>query len=90
MDIYPNIKTEDDILKGLQYIVRLRSDDVEAYNNLNNVFISGRKVGRIPSGSSDVITGDVVGDFNVNATYAYFLIDNAGTAEWRRVAVGSW
>lgn len=90
MDVYPNIKNEDDILRGLQYIVRLRSDDVEAYNNLNNVFISGRKVGRIPSGSPDVIDGDVVGDFNVNATHAYFLIDNAGTAEWRRVAVGSW
>jgi hypothetical protein len=90
MDIYPNIKEETDILKGLQYIVRLRQDDVNAYNNLNNQFISGRKVGRIPSGSSDVIDGDVIGDFNVNATYAYFLIDNAGTAEWRRVAVGSW
>lgn len=92
MKLYPVLK--DTTIKGifdwLKYVVRARSEDVQEFNNLQNIFIAGRKVGKIPSASNDVVAGDKIGDFNVNATYAYFLIDNAGTAEWRRVAVGSW
>lgn len=92
MKLYPVLK--DTTLKGifdwLKYVVRARSEDVQEFNNLQNIFIAGRKVGKIPSASNDVVAADKIGDFNVNATYAYFLIDNAGTAEWRRVAVGSW
>ena len=74
----------------LDYIIRARSDDIADYNNLTERFVRGRKVGKVPSGSTDVTDGDKVGDFNVTASYAYYLVDNGGTAAWRRVAVGSW
>jgi hypothetical protein len=50
----------------------------------------GRKVGRVPSSSADVITGDKVGDFNYDISYIYVLVDNAGTGTWRRATLGSW
>ncbi len=82
-------------LKELQEQFRLvcgiRKDDITQFNNLTQQFIAGRKVGKVPSSSADVVPAtDKLSDFNVTATFAYFLIDNAGTPEWRRVAVGSW
>lgn len=92
MRTYPTLvdKSLNGVVAVLQFITRQRMEDVNEYNNLNQRFILGRKVGKVPSASADVSDGDKVGDFNVTASYAYFLIDNAGTAEWRRVAVGSW
>jgi hypothetical protein len=37
-----------------------------------------------------VLSTDNVGDFNVTSTYAYFLINNSGTNEWVRIAVGTF
>lgn len=92
MKLYPILK--DETVKGifdwLKYVVRARSEDVQEFNNLQNIFVAGRKIGKIPSASIDVSTEDKIGDFNVDATYAYYLINNSGTAEWRRVSVGSW
>ena len=92
MKPYPILKnsTTEGIFEWLKFVVRARSEDIQEFNNIENVFISGRRVGKIPSSSNDVVAADKIGDFNVNATYAYFLIDNSGTAEWRRVAVGSF
>jgi len=92
MKLYPVLKdqTPQGIFEWLKFVVRARTDDVQEYNNLSNVFISGRKVGRIPTSSADVIAGDKIGDFSVDTTYAYFLVDNSGTGVWRRVAVGAW
>ena len=92
MKIYPDYNPDNakELPRIVRFIQQERKNDVNDFTNLNNRFISGRKVARIPSSSADVIRGDVVGDFNVTDTYAYFLIDNSGTAEWRRVAVGSW
>lgn len=52
--------------------------------------MSGRRVRRVPSASNDVISGDKIDDFNVTKDYAYFLVDNAGTGEWVRVALTTW
>ena len=82
--------TLEHALGQIEQITRTRKDDIAQISNLKNIFVSGRKVGRVPSASNDVIAGDKVGDFNVTATYAYYLIDNAGAGEWRRVAVASW
>lgn len=100
MNLYPNIKnlTPSDVkgkaiekvIEVIDFVTRQRVQDVREWDNLPQRFILGRKVGRVPSSSADVIAGDKVGDFNVTATYAYFLIDNGGTAAWRRVAVSSW
>lgn len=93
MKLYPILK--DNTLKGifewLKFVVRARSEDIQEFDNLQNTFIAGRKVGKVPTASNDVVAAeDKVGDFNVTATYAYFLINNAGTPVWRRAAVGAF
>lgn len=70
-------------------IARMRQEDIDDFNNLSNVFMRGRKVGRIPSGSSDIAATDRIGDFNYDASYLYLCVDNSGAA-WRRIALGSW
>lgn len=86
-DLQDNLES---VVKTLRFMLRTRAEDISATDNLTQKYILGRRVGRIPSSSADVIDGDKLNDFNVTATYAYFLINNAGTAAWRRVAVGSW
>jgi len=83
-------ETLDDVKLQLQDITRTRKDDIALIQNLPNVFISGRKVGRIPTSSADVISGDKIGDFNYDIDYIYILVNNAGTGVWRRAALGSW
>ncbi len=78
------------VVATLQKISQLRGNDQIQWNNLQNQFISGRRVARVPSASTNVLATDNVGDFNVTATYAYFLINNSGTIEWVRVAVGTF
>lgn len=89
---YPYYPAEDldDAKDQLRQICNVRKDDIAQISNLTNIFFSGRKVGKIPSGSSDVDAADRVGDINYDANYLYILIDNAGTAEWRRATLGAW
>lgn len=82
--------TADDVRELLQEIVRERRLDISDFNNLQNRFISGRKVNKIPAGASDVVSTDKVGDFNYDASYIYVLVNNSGTAEWRRAALSTW
>lgn len=79
----------EDLVKSAQYVQRLREDDVNEFNNLVNVFMRGRKVGKIPTGSADIDASDRVGDFNYDASYLYLVIDNSGAA-WRRISLGVW
>lgn len=74
----------------LRDICRQRKTDVSDFNNLKNIFMSGRKVAKIPSGAADISSADRVGDFNYTTGYLYICVDNSGTAEWRRVALSSW
>ncbi len=87
---YWSSSNEADAREQLRTICNIRKDDITQFQNLQNIFISGRKVGKIPSASNDVNPEDKIGDFNVTESYAYFLIDNASMPEWRRVAMGSW
>lgn len=91
MKNYPNIepKTLADINVLLRYIQKERRNDINDFNNLKDVFISGRKVGKIPTGASDISITDKLGDFNFDADYIYICVDNSG-AEWRRVALSTW
>jgi hypothetical protein len=80
-----------DIFSWIRFVTEERKNDVNDFNNLNQVFISGRKVGKIPTGASDVNPAkDRVGDFNYTPSYLYILTDNAGTATWRRVALSTF
>lgn len=81
--------TPEDLAAFCREAARLREQDVEQFNNLSNVFMSGRKVGKIPTGSSDVAATDRVGDFNYDVNYLYLCVDNSG-ATWRRITLGSW
>lgn len=78
------------VVGALQKIAQIRGQDQTQWIDLKNQFISGRRVVRVPSASNDLLATDNIGDFNVTATFAYFLIDNAGTIEWVRIAVGTF
>lgn len=92
MKDYPAIvvNSVDDLFKIMRYIIKERPLDVRDFDNLKNIFMSGRKVGKIPGNSLDVVPTDRIGDFNYTQTYFYLLIDNSGTPEWRRISLGSW
>lgn len=92
MNDYPQITPEtfDDIVELLRIITRERTIDINDFNNLKNVFMRGRKVGKIPAGATDIDPSDRVGDFNADDSYFYIVVENGGSAEWRRAALGSW
>ena len=73
----------------LKVITRERANDITEFNNLPQIFMMGRKVGKVPTGSADVDASDRLGDFNYDASFLYLLVDNAGAA-WRRVALSAW
>lgn len=92
MKRYPNIPNTSslaEIVLTIQHITRLRNEDISEIDNFQNIYMRGRKVSKIPTGSSD-ISDSKVGDFNYDTSYFYICVDNAGTATWRRVAIGSW
>jgi len=83
---------DDSILSVADFcrdIARIREEDVEDFSNLNNVFISGRKVGKVPTGSADIAVTDRIGDFNFDANFIYICVDDSGAA-WRRVTLEVW
>lgn len=82
-------ETIKDLKEQMREITHTRKDDIALVNNLPNIFISGRKVGKIPSSSADIVPTDRLGDFNYDADYLYIVVDNSG-AEWRRASLGSW
>lgn len=86
---YP-VSNVEEIIEQLRQITNIRKDDISTIQNLPNVFLLGRKVGKIPSASNDVTNGDKLGDLSYSADFLYILVDNAGTAQWRRVALSSW
>jgi hypothetical protein len=92
MKQYPSLPKEtlEDVCKVIQYIARERDTDIRDWNNLQNTFVSGRKSGKIPTGSADVDPSDRVGDVNYDSSYFYIVINNGGTAAWRRIALGAW
>ena len=92
MKQYPimTLRTEADLYTLGRYILKERANDINDFNNLQNVFMAGRKVGKVPTGSADVAATDRVGDFNYSASYLYLCVDNAGSAAWRRVSLATW
>ena len=58
MDRYPSTfdNSPEGIIGFLKQIIRLRVDDVTEVNNFPNVYMSGRKVNKIPTSSSDVVS----------------------------------
>jgi len=92
MESYPYLGTDEpaDIAKAVRDIVKLRDSDIKDYENLPSRFVGGRSVGRVPASSADVLATDRVGDVSKSGQYIYYLIDNAGTIEWRRTSLSSF
>lgn len=89
---YPSLGagTIDDLNRVVRFAVLERETDVKNFINQKEVFMSGRKVAKIPTGAADVTDGDRVGDFNYDPDYFYILVNNSGTAQWRRASLASW
>ena len=87
---YWGAETPDDVERQLRQICNIRKDDITTIQNLPQIFMSGRKVGKVPSASNDVAATDRVGDINYDASYLYILVDNGGTPAWRRATLGAW
>lgn len=94
MKQYPDINFNaqlQDVVTCLKQIIRFRnSEDVAAFNNLNKTLIRGRLTTRVPASSTDVITGDLVGDFNPQPAFLYILVNVSGTPAWRRITMGTF
>lgn len=88
---YPRLLngTPEDMRDVLYEIIRTRSQDQAAFDQIKAKYIAGRKVTRTPSASNDVLTTDRLGDLSADENYIYILIDDSGLA-WRRAALGSW
>lgn len=83
-------KTIESIYESLRIITRLRNEDIVDRNTFPAIFMTGRKVGKVPTSSTDVAATDRVGDFNYDASYFYILVNNSGTPAWRRATMGTW
>lgn len=89
MKSYLRVDRPEELLDFAKDVARKRQEDIVDFNNLPNVFIRGRKVDKVPTGSADTADSRV-GDFNYTISFLYICVDNSGTAAWRRVALGSW
>lgn len=91
MKDYPSIEPDslDSALTLMRYITKERTNDVKDFDNIKNLFMSGRKVGKIPTGAA-AASDDRLGDFNYDSNYWYIVVNNSGTAEWRRIAYTAW
>lgn len=92
MKQFPNmvVRTEADLYTLARYILKERENDINDFNNLQNIFMAGRKVGKIPTGSADIAPTDRIGDFNFSDTYLYLVVESGGNAVWRRSALSAW
>lgn len=81
---YP-IYTADNLEYFLSIISRERKNDVRAWNNLKNQFLSGRRNGRIPATATDVQEGDKLDDVVNDGAVKYTLVDvGGGVLKWDR------
>ncbi|HUV84254.1 MAG TPA: hypothetical protein VMV86_01010 [Methanosarcinales archaeon] len=93
--LYPETRNEDDIIRTLQEIARLReTEDISDFQNLNQRFVLGRGLftsRAAPSSNSDVLATDNEGDIVNDATYEYKLLNISGSLKWdRRTLDVSW
>lgn len=96
MNRYPNPKDDKNptLKSTLDFICRERLNDVRDNNNLPNNYMTGRRVVKVPSASTDITSPvSYAGDFNITVDYAYFCISDAadsGAIKWVRVAAGTF
>lgn len=90
MNEYPKLMDKiDDVPEVLRRIIKERPNDIADFNKLKNT-LGGRKVGKIPTSSNDVADTDSLGDFNFTDTDYYLLVDDAGSAKWRKITLATF
>lgn len=89
--LYPDLRDESPSSVGawIREVTRIRREGVGDFNNLSQLYIMGRKVGKVPTAYDDVADSDREGDFNFDNGYIYLLVDDSGTLKWARTAHGS-
>lgn len=90
MKQYPMVRNDADLLRWAREVNAAREEDRRDWLNLPQTFVSGRKVGKIPTGSSDVAASDRAGDWNWDSAYLYYAVESGGSLVWRRIASASW
>lgn len=90
--LYPETRNEEDVVKNLQEIARLREqEDISDFDNLPNRFVRGRGLFQeraAPSSPSDVLATDQEGDIVNTATHEYKLLNIPSTGlRWDRRAL---
>ncbi len=86
-----DINNDAQILTAVQELIRLRNrEDIPETNNLQQRFVLGRSTQRIPSSSTDIISGDKKGDITNDDTYEYKLIEKSAGLYWDRRILGVW
>lgn len=85
---YPQLTSSTDIPIFLEAVSKERKTDLEDWNNLPSRFLKGRKVGKIPTSSTDVSVEDRLGDINYDASFFYILVYDGSNNVWRRIALG--
>jgi hypothetical protein len=83
---YYTSRTFEELVTQVDQICRTRKDDILVIGNLQNIFVGGRSVGRVPTSAADVLPTDKIGDINFDyATgYAYRLMDDGVDGIWAR------
>lgn len=80
--------TQPGTANQLRQICNLRNDDITTIKNLPQIFVGGRKVGKIPTDSDDVNSTDKIGDqnydYNSGTPYFYILMDDGANGKWIR------
>lgn len=89
--LYKTINQNAQLLEIREWIreaTRNRRFDLQDYDNqiANNPVIFDD----VPTSSSDLVGTEKAGDIAADASFLYIVIDNAGTLEWRRVAISSF
>ena len=61
MKDYPSLTPVSlkDVIDIIRYITKERPNDIKDFDNLNNRFMSGRKVGKVPTGISPASILDI-------------------------------
>lgn len=79
--------SNQDVIEWCADVARNRDFDVADYQNqvaYNPVIYA------VPASSSDLRGNEKAGDIAVDASYFYIVVDDSGTLEWRRAAIGTF
>ncbi len=68
----------------LESLLRAYAELKDRFENLPNVFVSGRVIERVPVADDDTVAGEFIGDTVDDGAEEYKLVDVAGTPTWRK------